>query len=399
MGNKIKICAVTTISKTMDWFFVDSMHNLSKHGYEITLLCDMDEEFIGKNSDYARCVPMKMKRGANIGDLFRVTGKMRRFFKREKFDVLYYATPNAAMYASLAGKLAGIKIRVYNQCGLRYVSFSGLKRKIFKKVEKLTCSFSTHIRAQSPKNRQFAIDERLCPPGKISVVGIGGTTGVDLSECRKVDAVCARAELRQKYGIPTDAFVYGFVGRINRDKGVNELIEAFKTVSEIHDNTFIVLVGMIDDANPITEENMSFARACERIVMTGNVPKESVYAYMSMFDVLVHPTYREGFGKVLQEAMGMKLPILTTNVPGPSEVVEDGISGILCRVKDSADLAEKMLLLYENVSLRDSIANAGLIRAEKYFDRPIMLNNILLDMDEITHRRNDNVFQCDNSGI
>ena len=399
MSDKIKLCAVTTISKTMDWFFVDSMRNLSKHGYEITLLCDMDEEFIRKNSDYAHCVPLRMKRGANVGDLFKVTNKMYHFFKREKFDVLYYATPNASMYASLAGKLAGVKVRVYSQCGLRYVSFNGSKRTIFKKVEKLTCSFSTHIRAQSPKNRQFAIDERLCLPEKISVVGIGGTTGVDLSECRKVDVVHMRAELRKKYGIPDDAFVYGYVGRVNKDKGINELIEAFKIVSEKHDNVFTTLVGMIDDANPISEENMNFASDCDHIIMTGNVPKESVYAHMSMFDVLVHPTYREGFGKVLQEAMGMKLSILTTDVPGPSEVVEDGISGILCRVKDPTDLAEKMILLYDDDKLRNSISEAGFARANQYFDRPIMLNNILLDMEGIVHRRKDDVFQCDNSDI
>lgn len=392
MSDKVKMCAVTTISKTMDWFFVDSMRNLSKHGYEITLLCDMDEEFIKKNSDYAHCVPMKMKRGADVGDLFGVTDKMCRFFKKEKFDALYYATPNASMYASLAGKLAGIKVRIYSQCGLRYVSFSGLKRKIFKEVEKLTCSFSTHIRAQSPKNRQFAIGERLCPSDKISVLGIGGTTGVDLSECRKVDTAHTRPELREKYGIPADAFVYGYVGRINKDKGIDELIAAFKTIRLECKNPYLVLVGMIDDGNPISEENMSFVRNSAHIVMTGNVPKESVYGHMSMFDVLVHPTYREGFGKVLQEAMGMKLPILTTNVPGPSEVVEDGVSGILCRARDAEDLAEKMLLLYKDVALRDSIAKAGLARAEKYFDRPIMLNNILIDMNEITQRSANRVF-------
>lgn len=342
---------------------------------------------------------MKMKRGASIGDLVGVTARMRKFFKKEKFDVLYYATPNAAMYASLAGKLAGVSVRIYNQCGLRYVSFGGIKRKIFKEVEKLTCSFSTHIKAQSPRNRQFAISEGLCSPEKISVVGIGGTIGVDLSECTSIDSAVACAELRKKYGIPSDAFVYGYVGRINKDKGINELIEAFKKVLSKCADTYLVLVGMKDDANPITDENMNYACSCERIVMTGNVPKESVYAHMSMFNVLVHPTYREGFGKVLQEAMGMKLPILTTDVPGPSEVVEDGISGILCRVKDPDDLADKMILLYDNAELRDSLSQAGFARAKQYFDRPIMLNNILLDLNQIMCKEKNDAFQCDNSDI
>ena len=121
-------------------------------------------------------------------------------------------------------------------------------------------------------------------------------------------------------------------------------------------------------------------------MLTGNVPPSEVYYHMAMFDTLTHPTYREGFGKVLQEAMGVGLPIITTNVPGPSEVVEAGVSGILCEVKNPDDLAEKMLNLYDDGVLRENLAAAGIERAEKYFDRPIMLNNILVDMNGIMNR-------------
>lgn len=383
MEKKIKICAITTIQKTMDWFIVDSMRNLAKNGYDVTLMCDMDEDFIAQNSDYAKCIPLTMSRGVSVKDLFTVTLKMRKIFKREKFDVIYFTSPNASMYASVAGWLAGVKIRFYSQCGLRYVSFEGIKRLIFKTVEKLTCMFSTHIRAQSPKNMQFAIDEGLCGAKKISVVGIGGTTGVDLSECRSFDADEAKKELRQRYGIPQNAFLYGYVGRVNADKGINELIEAFKAVSEKNPHAYLALVGMLDDTNPISDDNMQYAENNDKIIMTGNVPKDEVYRHMAMYDCLVHPTYREGFGKVIQEAMGMKLPIITTNVPGPSEVVENNVSGILCEVKNANDLAEKMILLCENDELRNSLAQAGFERATKYFDRPIMLNNILIDLNSV----------------
>lgn len=383
MEKKIKICAITTIQKTMDWFIVDSMRNLSKNGYDVTLMCDMDEDFIAQNSDYAKCIPLSMSRGVSVKDLFAVTLKMRKIFKREKFDVIYFTSPNASMYASVAGWLAGVKIRFYSQCGLRYVSFEGIKRVIFKTVEKLTCMFSTHIRAQSPKNMQFAIQEGLCGAKKISVVGIGGTTGVDLSECRSFDANEAKIALRQRYGIPENAFLYGYVGRVNADKGINELIEAFKVITDKNPNAYLALVGMMDDTNPILPENLEYAENNDKIILTGNVPKDEVYRHMAMYDCLVHPTYREGFGKVIQEAMGMKLPIITTNVPGPSEVVENNVSGILCEVKNSKDLAEKMTLLYENDELRNSLAQAGFERATKYFDRPIMLNNILMDLNTV----------------
>lgn len=386
MDKKIKLCALTTISKTMDWFVVDSMRNLEKNGYDITLVCNMDEEFIEKNKDYAKCVPLAMSRGASVTDLVKSILWLRSFFKKEKFDIVYYTSPNASMYASIAAKLAGVKTRVYSQCGLRYVSFGGIKRTIFKFVEKITCVFSTHVRAQSPKNMQFAIDEGLCKSDKISVIGIGGTTGVDLKECRSFDHNQVKAELRDKYNIPQNAFVFGYVGRINADKGINELITAFTNISKEKEDAYLALVGMIDDTNPITPENMKIAEENPRIVMTGNVPKEEVYPHMAMFDVLTHPTYREGFGKVLQEAMGVNIPIITTDVPGPSEVIENNVSGILCKVQDPEDLCKKMELLYNDAELRESFRKAGKERAEKYFDRPIMLNNILVDMNKIMNR-------------
>lgn len=380
---KIKICALTTISKTMDWFIVDSMRNLAKNGYEVTLICNMDEGFAKANSDFAKCISLPMARGASVKDLFKSIRALKRIFKKERFDVLYYTSPNASMYAAMAGKRAGIKTRIYSQCGLRYVSFTGIKRFIFKTVEKLTCRYSTHVRAQSPMNMAFAVKEKLCPQKKIAVVGIGGTTGVALCECDAFDREEVRSALRAKYGIPADAFVYGYVGRLNKDKGTNELIEAFEAIKEQKENAYLVMIGMKDDTNPITAENMQKAESDPRIVMTGNVPKDEVYRHMAMLDVLVHPTYREGFGKILQEGMGMRLPIITTNVPGPSEVIAQGKYGLLTEVKNVPDLAEKMLQMAEDEELRQNLAALGRARAEKYFDRPIMLNNILLDMNEI----------------
>ena len=386
MDRKIKIGVLTTVSKTMDWFLVDSMRNLSKNGYEVTLISNMEEGFAEKCSDFARCIDFKMKRGISFSDLIKCPIKLKRIFKKEKFDVLYYMTPNASMYASLAGKRAKIEKRIYNQCGIRYVSLTGIKRKIFKLVEKLTCRFSTHVKSQSPKNMEFAISEGLCKREKISVVGIGGTIGVEIDKCRAIDRNEARKTVREKYNIPEDAFLFGYVGRVNRDKGINELLEAFSRIEKTHEKAYLCLVGMYDWQNPISEENYEYAKASRRVTMTGNVPKDEVYTYMSAFDALVHPTYREGFGKVLQEAMGVGIPILTTDIPGPSEVVEEGKSGILCRVQDSEDLREKMITLYENPSLCESLAKEGTARAEKYFDRPIMLKNILDDMNKIMER-------------
>lgn len=377
-----KICFVTTVSLTMKAFVLESAKYLhEKGGYDVTLICNNDDEFAASLPEYIKFIPVSMARGVDLSAISSVF-QFIKIFRKEKFDIIQYSTPNASLYASIAAFLTRAKVRRYSQCGIRYVAFEGFSRKFFKIFEKITCKLSTQVKAQSPKNMQFAIDEGLCKKDKISVIGIGGTIGVDLAQCRSFDNNEAKRELREKYGIPQDAFVYGYVGRVNVDKGTNELITAFNKNSKDDENIYLALVGMLDDANPISDENLEIAKNHPRILMTGNVDFNEVYPHMAMFDVLVHPTYREGFGKVLQEAMGVGLPIITTNVPGPSEVVENNISGILCEVKNPEDLAEKMLLLRKDGELLKNIAEAGSKRAEKYFDRPIMLKNILDDMNE-----------------
>ena len=381
-----KICFVTTVSLTMKAFVVESakyLHN--KGGYDITLICNDDKEFAESLPDYIKFIPVSMARGVDLSAISSVL-QFIKIFRKEKFDIIQYSTPNASLYASIGAFLARTKIRRYSQCGIRYVAFEGFSRKFFKIFEKITCKLSTHIKAQSPKNMQFAIDEGLCKKDKISVIGIGGTIGVDLAQCRSFDHSEAKCSLREKYNIPQDAFVYGYVGRVNVDKGTNELISAFNKISKEDKDVYLALVGMLDDANPISDENLEIAKTHPRIVMTGNVDFNEVYPHMAMFDVLTHPTYREGFGKVLQEAMGVNIPIITTDVPGPSEVIENNVSGILCKVQDPEDLCKKMELLYNDAELRESFRKAGKERAEKYFDRPIMLNNILVDMNKIMNR-------------
>ncbi len=131
VDTKKKICALTTISKTMDWFIVDSMRNLANNGYEVTLICDMEEGFKERNSDYAKCIHIPMSRGASVKDLITVPFKLRKIFKKNQFDVIYYTSPNVSLYASIGGLLAGIKRRVYRGEKLyeeKLMAEEGLKR-------------------------------------------------------------------------------------------------------------------------------------------------------------------------------------------------------------------------------------------------------------------------------
>lgn len=378
MPNKpIRICMITTIAKSFECFVSDSAKNLSDKGFDITIMCnEMDEAFKSKHEKFAKCIDIPAKRGIDVVSLIKTRRKMSKIFKKEKFDVIQYSTPNAAFCCALAGGLKKTPIRIYNQWGIRYMGFSGIKRFIFKQLEKFICSRSTHVFSTSPKNMQFAIEEGVCPKEKMAVIGKGGTIGVDFSIYDIDKKAENREKIRRENGIDDDTFVFSFVGRLTSDKGVGELLSAYRALISDFPKTRLFLVGMDDSTNPPDRELMEWARGCDNIIITGNVPPQKVAEYMAATDILVLPTYREGFSMVLQEAMAMALPIITTDVPGPSEVIVNGETGILVPSHSDKALLQEMKALMQDKDRREKYSANGRIRVEKFFARPVMLQNI-----------------------
>ncbi len=189
-----------------------------------------------------------------------------------------------------------------------------------------------------------------------------------------------RSEIRQKYGINDSTYVYGFIGRISKDKGNNELIEAFRTIDPEHD-VALLLIG--PDEGSLEKDIIRWAQKCPKVFFMGRIDHEDIPQYLASMDVLVHPTYREGFGMVLQEAMAMEVPIITTDIPGPSEVIEAGVSGILVPSHDAKALADAMLDFYINQDKYVQYGKNGRKRVETYFNRPKMIHEIYVDKEEL----------------
>lgn len=365
-----KMCAICTIEGTMNSFIIPAMEYFVDRGFDVTLVCNMSEEFIKKNSARFHCVNIPMKRGISVSDMIKLPWTFLRLFKVEKFEYVQYATTNASFYAALPAKLAGIKTRVYCQWGLLYIGYSGIKRTIFKWVEKFLCRMATHITVASKKNLDYAVKEGLMPREKASVIGDGGTVGVDLTvfdikkrEEYKSQVLAEHPELQGRK-------VFGYVGRIETDKGITELLDAFLTLD--NQDFALLMIGPFDELrSDIPSKLIDRSKASGRVVFHGftrDVPK-----YLSAVDILVHPTYREGFSMVIQQAMAMGCAIITTDVPGPSEVIEEGKSGLLVPDHSAKDLALAMDSLGKDGVLQSSFAAAGLERVTKLFNRQRML--------------------------
>ena len=377
--NKKRICCITTVEETLDSFVVPSAYYFQQNGYEVTLVSNMSDSFYKKYNHDFHCIRINMKRGVSVSDCIRLPFVFLRLFKEGNYDLVQYATPNASLFASLGAKWAGVRKRVYCQWGIRYVGFSGTKRKLFKIIEKFTCRNSTHIRPASWKNLDFAIEEGLYKREIASVIGDGGTVGVDLVKYDLSQKTIYREEIRKQYSILRGKYVYCFVGRFNVDKGCDELLGAFKRLLSHVNDIALLLVG---DFEIELSESQKWISSCPSIVLTAkNVP--DVHRYLAASDVLVHPSYREGFSMVIQEAMAMALPVVTTDIPGPSEVIEKDVTGLLAEVKDEESLFGCMKWLYEHKEEGLLMGMAGRKRCAEMFNRNRMLRLTLEDREKI----------------
>lgn len=165
-----KICFITTVPGTLESFVIKTAEYLHNSGeFDVTFVCDADDRFAESLPDYIHYRPVPMKRGINLGGI-KAIRQMKKLFKEEKFDIVQYSTPNASLYASIAAKSAKIPVRLYCQWGIVYVAFSGIKRKIFKCIEKKVCKLSTWIEPDSFGNLRFSRAEGLYNESKNSVI-------------------------------------------------------------------------------------------------------------------------------------------------------------------------------------------------------------------------------------
>lgn len=361
-----KICIITSTASTAKLFFLDFLIYMNKNSdYEITIICSEDKEFSDALPSFITYIPVNMKRGVHISGII-ATYKLYKIFKKNKYDIVQYSTPNAAFYSSIAAKLAKIKVRLYCQLGIIYVGYKGIKRIVFKKIEKITSRLSTIIEPVSVDNLKFGRLEKLYDDSKSRVIWNGSSSGVNLNKFDINHKNEWKKEVFEKYNIPFNSFVYGYVGRIHKDKGINELLKAFKLISENHDNVFLLIIGAYDKFKGLDKKLFNWANKQKNIIFCGF--SNEVEKYFSSMDIFVLPSYREGFGSVVIEAQAMGVPVITTDIPGPRDAIINNVTGFLVKKRDYYDLYVTMLKLYQS-DLNIIVGLEGRNHVEKNFEQ------------------------------
>lgn len=338
-----KICFCTTLGGTINAFLVDLSRYLVEHdNYDVTWISCEDEGLRAKAGEHIHFTPVNMKRGLSLDGL-KVIWQMYRIFKHENFDIVQYSTRNAGTYAAVAAWMAGIKTRLYCQWGMMFIALKGWKRKLLWADEKLIVNLSTVVESESFSMFNTAIEHGIYTSEKASVIWNGSACGVDISKYILENKVAWRKEVRDELGISDEARVFGYCGRITRDKGLNELFSGFRRVVEDENrkvDTYLMIIGRDDHAETIDPELFAWAKSCPFVKFTGyttNVPK-----YYSALDVFTSLSYREGFGLVVIEAAAMGVPGIVSDALGQRDTIEHMKTGYLVRTHNVDDVVDAM---------------------------------------------------------
>ena len=369
----MKILHVVNIYFVIPYFLGNQLKFFKEKGYEEHIICSPSNEI----SDYSAEMGFKyeqisIERKISLLSDLKAVWKTIRYIRKNGIDVVVGHTPKGGLVAMIAAWFTKRKIRIYFRHGLVYETSKGIKRILLMNMDRLASALATKIVCVSPSVMNRSIEDRLAPSNKQLILGYGTCNGINVERFRPI---AISESLQSKYGLKNEDFVIGYVGRMVKDKGIIELIEAFDTLSKKHNNVKLLLVGMLEIRDAIPQNIIDVIKNNPNIVHTGYVDNRSIEQYYSLMDVYVLPSYREGFPTSVLEASAMELPVITTRVTGCCDSIIDGVTGLFIN-NNSCELNNALEKLYNNPELCKQLGKNGRKMVLEKFDERVIWPNI-----------------------
>lgn len=383
----VTLVHVTTVPLTLG-FLRGQAAFMCRHGIETEVISSAGvglEEFVRSEGVLVHVVQME-RRISPIRDLGALV-RLVRVLRRIRPDIVHAHTPKGGLLGTIASHLAGVPVTIYHIHGLPLVTAAGFRKWVLRWSDWLACHLADRILCVSASIREIVIASGLAPADRVRVLLKGSINGVDADGRFNPDQLSAhtRAAIRAEAGIPVDARVVGFVGRIVGDKGIRELVEAWSGLAPTHRDAHLLLVGPFEPQDPLPAAVEEQLRTDPRIHLAGlrwDTPQ-----WLSAMDVVVLPTYREGLPVVPLEAAAMGLPVVATRVPGCVDAVEDGVTGTLVPVRDTAALAQAIAVYLDDPALRWAHGRAGRERVVTWFSPEAMWDALLKEYRSLLPHR------------
>ena len=359
----IKIIRATTVPMSLDAFCKGMLRELSGK-YEVIALSSPGEEMqVIAEREGIRTIEVPMER--HISFLKDIVSLWRLIwvFRRERPTMVHSMTPKAGLLCMMAAWMTRVPVRVHTFTGLVFPTATGLKRKILMMTDWLTCACATHIIPEGEGVKNDLLNNGITKK-PMRVLGHGNVRGVDLKYWSRrkevMDIVTQKALKSQK-------FTFLFVGRIVRDKGIDELCQAFDQLSGITP-VRLLLVGPYEDSlNPISQKSRDIIEKNPDIEAVGAKSGDELLAYYAVSDCFVFPSYREGFPNTVLEAGAMELPSIVTDINGSREIIIPHRNGVIIPPRNANALFQAMLDMMRDKTARDCMAvNARQMIASRY---------------------------------
>jgi glycosyltransferase involved in cell wall biosynthesis len=372
MSNRrtIRIAQVTTVPESLG-FFDHHIDYWKARGFEIHLVSSPGEYGI-RLADKKRILFHSIQLSRTITPVadLRSLAKLCELLRHIRPDIVHSHTPKAGFLGTMAARIAGVPIVFLSLFGLPQMTLRGPKRVLLDLLTRTSCRMADRTWIDSPSMKEYIISRRLCRVKKAMTVGAGSVNGVDAIGTFSPEkrGPRDRTDIRAKLGIPEDSLVLGYVGRIVRDKGMHELAEAWRILKAGQPKLRLLIVGGMEAKDPILPEDKILFESDKDVSVPGICT--DIPAYMAAMDIFVMPSYREGFGMTNIEAAAMRLPVVSTAIPGCVDSVKNGITGTLVPPRDSNSLAAAIRAYIADPGLREAHGLAGRERVLRDF-RPV----------------------------
>jgi glycosyltransferase involved in cell wall biosynthesis len=374
-----RICFVATVLTTLKAFVAPQTEYLLRNGWSVTWVCAGNPDSQKDIPNGVRYISLPFKRGIDLFGAPWAILYLYRLFRRERFDLVQYSTPNAAFYAGIAAWLDRVPVRLYAQWGIRYAGFNGLARSLFKQIELWCCKCSTIVEPDSISNLEFSIREGLYPREKGRVIWNGSANGVNLAKFDIAQKARWREAYRSRVGFDAQHLVIGFVGSIRRDKGCCELIAACRRLFDDMPAARLLLIGDKDHYFTIDKDLRDWVESSGRVVY---IPQNNeIPQYMACMDVFALPSYREGFGSVVIEAEAMGCPVVVSDVPGPIDAMRADKTGLIVPVRNVEALIAALQTLLTDPVKRQDLGAAATAFVREHFAQENFLRYVLEDKE------------------
>jgi glycosyltransferase involved in cell wall biosynthesis len=381
--SKKKLVRITTVPLSLDKILDGQLAFMNNH-YEVIAVSSEKEYLIrcAKNEG-VRFKHIEMTRKITPIKDFISLIKLISFLKKERPLIIHSHTPKAGILAMLASKITNIPIRLHTVAGLPLMEEKGSKKKLLELIEKLTYSFSTFVFTNSNGLYKYIIENNYVSKNKLKVIGNGSSNGVDINYFSPTSvSVKEKEKLKLSLGILENDFTFVFVGRIVADKGINELINAFDTISFQNNAIKLLLVGEQEShLDPLNENTLKLISSNKNIIKTGF--QKDIRPFLAVSDALVFPSYREGFPNVIMQAGAMELPVIATNINGCNEIIVNEKNGVLIELKNNGAIVKAMVRLIEDEAFYKNLKSNARSMIVSRFERKVICEKILYEYKEM----------------